>query len=178
MPGPARIPPLSPEDRDDAARALLEPLGASGDYNIFTTLVRHPRLFRRWTAFGGVLLSGELPAHDRELLILRTAHRCGAEYEWVHHLDIAHRIGMDDAEIQRAVEGPDASGWSAHQSALLRAADELHDHSRIAEDTWAALASHYDERQLIEVCMVVGQYHLVAFVLNSLGVEIEDGFEA
>ncbi|OWY58966.1 carboxymuconolactone decarboxylase, partial [cyanobacterium TDX16] len=33
----------------------------------------------------------------------------------------------------------------------------------------------YSEAQLIEICMVVGQYHLVAFTLNSLGVEREPG---
>jgi alkylhydroperoxidase family enzyme len=53
------------------------------------------------------------------------------------------------------------------------AADELHDHSRISDGTWAELAAGYDEQQLIEVCMLVGNYHLVAFTLNSLGVELE-----
>jgi 4-carboxymuconolactone decarboxylase len=171
-----RIPPLPPTERDEQADELLERLGPAGAYNIFTTLIRHPRLFKRWSAFGGVLLSGELSAHDRELLILRTAHHCGADYEWAHHLDIAKRVGMDDEEIQRIVAGPEAPEWSDLQAALLRAADELHEQARVGDETWAVLAEHYDERQLIEVCMVVGQYHLVAFVLNSLGVEVEEDF--
>jgi alkylhydroperoxidase family enzyme len=58
-------------------------------------------------------------------------------------------------------------------AALLRAADELHADAYITDPTWKVLAEHLDERQLIEVCMVVGQYHLVAFTLNSLGVELE-----
>ena len=40
-------------------------------------------------------------------------------------------------------------------------------------DTWSALAARYDERQLIEVPMLVGHYHLMAFTLNSLGVQLE-----
>ncbi len=71
-------------------------------------------------------------------------------------------------------EGPDAAGWSGMDAALLRAADELHDESCISDPTWDALAAELDEHQLIEVCMVVGQYHLVAFTLNSLGVQLED----
>ena len=176
MPAAPRIPPLPPDERDEQAEQLLERLGPTGEYNIFTTLIRHPRLFKRWSAFGGVLLSGELPAHDRELLILRTAHHCGTDYEWAHHLDIAKRVGMDDEEIQRVVDGPDAPGWDERQAALLRAADDLHEQARLGDETWSALERHYDERQLIEVCMVVGQYHLVAFVLNSLGVEVEEDF--
>ena len=35
------------------------------------------------------------------------------------------------------------------------------------------LVERVDPAQLIELCMVVGQYHLVAFTLNSLGVEGE-----
>ena len=57
----------------------------------------------------------------------------------------------------------------------MRAADELHADSRIGDATWAALAERYTTEQLIEVPMVVGQYHLVAFTLNSLGVPLEEG---
>jgi alkylhydroperoxidase family enzyme len=120
-----------------------------------------------------VLLTGELPARDRELLILRTGHRCDSAYELHQHNRIAAAAGVTDEELDRVVAGPDAAGWDPFDAALLRAADELHETHRIGDATWAALAERYDERQLIEVCMVVGQYHLVAFTLNSLGVEIE-----
>jgi len=58
---------------------------------------------------------------------------------------------------------------------LLRAADELHDDACITDATWAALAERYDVPQLIEVPMVVGQYHLVSYTLNSLGVQRDEG---
>ena len=45
----------------------------------------------------------------------------------------------------------------------------------ISDATWNELASHYDERQLIELPMLVGHYHLVAYTLNSLGVQREPG---
>ena len=47
----------------------------SGPPNIFTTLARHRRLFRRWLRFAGALMpGGRLPRVDTELLILRVAH--------------------------------------------------------------------------------------------------------
>ena len=58
---------------------------------------------------------------------------------------------------------------------LLRSADELHEAARISDETWAALAERYDTTQLIEVPMLVGQYHLVGFTLNSLGIERDPG---
>lgn len=166
-----RIPPLPADQRDGKQQELLA--GVGRELNIFTTLVRHPRLFRRWSQFGGVLLTGLLPPRDRELLILRTGHLTGAEYELHQHRAIALEVGLTQDEVERVPLGPDADGWDPFDAALLRAADELHASARVGDETWATLAGRYDERQLIEVCMVVGQYHLVAFTLNSLGVEIE-----
>jgi alkylhydroperoxidase family enzyme len=172
-----RIPPLPEAERDAGANELLDPLSVEGvDLNIFTTLVRHPRLFKRWSAFGGTLLfRGELPARDRELLILRTAWNTRAEYEWGHHASIALGTGLSQEDVSRVADGPEAPGWSPSDADLLRVADELHRDASVSDATWSALAGRYDELQLIEVCMLVVQYHLVAFLLNSLGVEREPG---
>jgi 4-carboxymuconolactone decarboxylase len=171
-----RIPPLPAAERDPRTEAILEPLRRPDgtELNIFATLARHPKLFKRWSAFGGTLLyGGTLPARERELLILRTGYLCRAHYEWGQHVEIARAAGLSDEEIARVAEGPAAAGWSTGDADLLRAADELHADSRIGDTTWAALAERWDDQQLIEVCMVVGQYHLVSFALNSLGVEPE-----
>jgi alkylhydroperoxidase family enzyme len=143
--------------------------------NIFTTLVRHPRLFRHWLPFGGALLTGSLPARDREIIVLRTAWRCRSVYEWAQHVQLARAAGLDDLEIERVPEGPGAPGWSALEVALLRATDELHSDNCVSDATWAVLAQHYDDRQLVEVVMLVGQYHMVAGALNSFGVQREPG---
>ena len=179
----ARIDPL-PEDEwpDDLAPILgATPPGADGPLgrlNIFATLARHPELFKAWLPFGGYLLtSGTLSGRDRELLILRTAINCASPYEWGQHVRISLDGGIDRESIDRVADGPDAPGWSDAEAALLRAADELHADARIADDTWSALAETYDERQLVEIAMLVGQYHMVAFALNSLGVEQDEGLE-
>ena len=183
---PLRITPLAPEDRDERTAELLSSLRVPGengerpDLNIFATLARHPRLLKRWSAFGGVLLyRGELPARERELLVLRTAWNCRADYEWGQHARIGVDAGLTADEVA-AVANDAASAdpaWSDGDAALLRAADELHADAHISDATWAALAGRWSEAQLIEVCMVVGQYHLAAFTLNSLGVQLEPGVE-
>lgn len=178
-PTQARIPPLSADERDDSLRDLLAALRPSPDgpeLNIFPTLARHPELFRAWLPFGGfLLLSSELPARDREILTLRTAFNCRSDYEWGQHVPIAVTAGVTEDEIARVETGPDVPAWAPFDAALLRAADELHADSCISEATWEVLRSAYNDRQLIEVCMLVGQYHLVAYALNSLGVQREAG---
>ena len=178
----ARIPPLADDERDDAVRDLLAALRPNPDgpeLNIFPTLARHPDLFKAWLPFGGYLLvNGELPARDRELLTMRTALNCRSDYEWGQHVPIAVTAGLTEGEVARIGTGdPDDPDWAPFDAALLRAADELHADSRISDATWAVLMSRYSDRQVIELCMLVGQYHLVAFALNSLGVQREPGVE-
>ena len=56
---------------------------------------------------------------------------------------------MADAELRRIARGPDA-GWDPFDAALLRAADELHVDSFIADATWKTLSARYDVPQLID----------------------------
>jgi AhpD family alkylhydroperoxidase len=138
---------------------------------IFTTLARHRRLFRRWLWFAGALMPrGRLPRQDTELLILRVAHNTGCEYEWSHHVRIGRKAGLSREQIDRVREGAGAAGWSERQAALLGAADELHEHDEIGDELWGRLSAELDEVDLIELCMLVGHYEMLAMTLNSLRV--------
>lgn len=173
-----RVAPLPPDGRSEHQQELLagtmaELTGA----NIFSTLVRAPGLFRRWMPFAGKLLAGKLPARDRELLILRTAWNCRADYEWGHHVVLGLHAGLTREEIDGVPDGP-GPGWPPLDLHLLQAADELHEVQQLSDATWRALSDHYDTQQLIELPMLVGHYHLVAMTLKTLGVELEPGYEA
>jgi AhpD family alkylhydroperoxidase len=142
--------------------------------NVFTTLGRHRRLFRRWLWFAAALMpGGRLPRAETELVILRVAHNTGCEYEWGHPERLGSRAGLGDEEIARVRDGPAAPGWSERQGLLIRAADEMHEHGRIGQELWAQLTREYDEVLLIELCMLIGHYEMLAMTLNSLEVEPE-----
>ena len=126
---------------------------------------------------GHVLVKSSLPPREREIAILRVGWRCRAEYEWAQHVVIGRQCGLDDGEIERIKAGPGAPGWTAHESAILRATDELHEDSFVRDETWAALAAAWSEEQLMDFIFAVGQYHLVSMALNTLGVQIDPGLE-
>jgi 4-carboxymuconolactone decarboxylase len=170
-----RIPPLSDDERDDAQRELLARLVRGPTVNIYATIARHPALADRMTSLGAALRGDGLPVRHRETLILRTGWRCRSNYEFAQHRRLAREAGMTEADVDRIIEGPAAEGWSPFEASLCRAADELHDDGCITDSTWDALAREYDEQQLIQATMLVGYYHLVSFVLNSLGVALEPG---
>lgn len=167
-------------ERDDPRLAELFARGLRGPdgdvLNIFAALANHPDLLRRWLVFAAHVLSkSTLAPRDRELVILRTGWHCASRYEWGQHVLIAREVGLDDGEIERVKAGPAAEGWSPEDSALLRAADELHEHAAISDATWAELAERLTPEQLLDVVATVGNYHLVAMFLNTLRVPLDPG---
>ena len=180
----ARIDPL-PEDEwgEDVAPILgATPPGTDmplGRLNIFSTLARNPELFKAWMPFGGYLLTaGTLSGRDRELLILRTALNCGSPYEWGQHVRIS-RGGRDRARDDRPRGGGPGRRRLVRRgvSAPARGRRAARATRRSATTPGRRSPKAYDEKQLIEIPMVVGQYHMVAFTLNSLGVEQDEGLE-
>jgi len=169
---------LAVEDRSPEQREVIDWMVQGPTVNVYTTVGRFPELARAMVTLGRTLRSGALPGREREILILRTGWRCGSAYEFAQHRRAGHALGMTLDDIRRLQRGPQAEGWEPFEATLCTAADELHDHGWISDTTWSALADRYDDRQMTEVCMLVGYYHLVSFVLNSLGVPLEDGAEA
>lgn len=143
---------------------------------IMRTMLRHPNLFARQVDLGIQLLSqGSLSARDRELAVLRIGWLCRAPYEWGEHVLVAKKVGITSEQIERITVGSDAPGWDEHERAILRAAEELYEDAMISDATWATLAKRLDERQLIELPIVIGQYQAVAYYQNSLRLRLHDG---
>lgn len=176
-----KIPLVDPAVATAQQRDLIE-RGANGRPfvpKVYATLANHPALMGPWMAFGSALLfKGTLPGRDRETLILRAARNCHAPYEWGQHVGWAQREGLTDAEIDAIGSGPTAPGLDEWGRLLVRAADELHRAARLSDATWTALAERYDDQQLLEACFAVGQYTMLAYALNSVGVTAEEGAPA
>jgi 4-carboxymuconolactone decarboxylase len=142
--------------------------------HVFTTLGQHKRLFWAWLIYGGVLLAGgRLPRPDTELVILRVGHLRGCEYELQQHRRLAKRYGLD-AELQEKIFlWPDTTALSLRRQALLNGTDEFVKTRRISRDTWEALSRYLDRRQLIEFCMLAGQYDALAATITTLEIPLD-----
>ena len=161
---------LTGEDAETAIKNRVD----GRDLNLFKVMMHHPKLTKRWAVFAGHILSKQtVPVRERELLILRIGWLNQAPYEWAQHVEIAKRAGITEAELERIKEGPRA-GWTAHEAALLQAADELFEDSVISDSTWAALSAKYSTEQMMDIVFTIGQYNLVSWALNSFGVPLDD----
>lgn len=151
---------------------VLARVAGTNPPHIFTTLGRHRGLFRRWLFFAsGLMPGGRLPRADTELVILRVAHNTACTYEWHHHESLGQRAGLSREDIDRVRRGPSAPDWTPRQTALLAAADDLNTKGRIGDDAWRDLSAFLDEQDLIEFCLLVGHYHMLAMTLNTLNVQ-------
>jgi alkylhydroperoxidase family enzyme len=141
-------------------------------------ILRYPALAKAFLTFNNhVAVGSSISRRIRELLILRISWLRGSEYEFIQHVVLGRRAGLSDAEIARVAAGPDAAGWDPVDADLVRAVDELHEHACIQDATWARLAAHFDEKQMMDVIFAVGCYELLAMVFKSYGVELEPGVD-
>jgi 4-carboxymuconolactone decarboxylase len=171
---PARVPPLPPHERDQRQTALVELAGA--ELGVYTTLVRSPDIFADFLPLGTrLLLLSTLDPRVRELLIMRAAWLCRAPYVWSHHEVIGRSVGLTDDDLA-VLATSTTDDTDPLRAMLLRAADELVLDHRLSDPAWDDLTRSYPTEQLIEICMLVGQYAMLAGALNTLGVQIEDGY--
>jgi alkylhydroperoxidase family enzyme len=158
-------PPYPPEVQADFDRVMR----GAPPLMLFRTLARNPRVFSRLVA-GGLLDRGSISMRQRELMILRTTARCGAEYEWgVHVAAYGAKCAWTKDELHASVHGDAGSRcWKPDEALVVRLADTLHDTGTVDDALWAALKPAFADEQLIELVM-----HAVSFTLNALRVPLE-----
>ncbi len=184
-----RIEPVDLGRLDADQRAALEPflasdanvvggkVGGGKILNIFRTLAHAPKALTAFLGWGNYILSkrNALSPRNRELVILRTGYNCRSGYEWTQHKRIGLDCGLTEDEIARIKAGPDAADWDDLDRAMLRATDELTSNHFVTDATWAVLAPLGDKGRM-DLVMTVGQYTQVSMILNSFGIQVEDGW--
>jgi alkylhydroperoxidase family enzyme len=179
-----RIAPLSGKEVDPASLKLVNdvragagapPVAADNVPEYMLIAMKHPEIFASQMVMGTALYNGRIPPRERELAILRIAWLTQSPYEWGQHVAIAQRVGMNLDEVHRAREGSSAAGWNAHEAAILRGVEELLADYALSDTTWDILAHSWDEAQLLEFPMMVGQYIATALVQNSVRIPMESG---
>lgn len=184
-------PRIAPVDRQVAAaqvqettRQLIVGVGGPADMplppvdaipEIMFTLCRFPTL---WQAVMDVTVplqgpASTLPPRDRKLAILRTGWLCAAPYEFGEHVAQAKRLGFSEDEIEATTTGSIAARWDEHERAILKAVEELHENAMVSDRTWNRLAQRFDEQQMFELLILIGQFTATAYFQNSLRLRLE-----
>jgi 4-carboxymuconolactone decarboxylase len=168
----ARIPYTDPQTASVEVREALDALPA---LNIFAMLAHAETALVPYLTLGGVLLTQlALDPKLRELAILLVAAHTGAEYEWIQHVGIAKALGIDDEQIAAVQRGDlQATCLDPDARILLRFTHEVLQQPRADDDTFAALRDHFPPRQIIELLLVIGNYHMLARIMTTLDIDLD-----
>lgn len=180
-----RIPPLLREDWAEEQWQILASLvealptdfqgGAQkdSDYTAIELLLNHPMLAKAYLGYSQMLLIYEnIPARERELIVLRVAYLSQSEYEWAQHVRICQHEEIPDEVILRVKAGAGHPDWSEKERYLLASVDELVKSAFISEESWTGLSGYYNTEQLMEIMFVVGNYLQIAMMFNTMGAQL------
>jgi 4-carboxymuconolactone decarboxylase len=176
-----RIPKLPREEWTDEAREVFSFWGEPNSWeegsrtNIMMVMANHPDLGKAYNTFGKhFLVTNTVPLRERELIVMRVAWLVQSEYEWHNHVGYCLNLGMSLEEIAAIKDGAD-SAWpfSDLDRAILRGCDELVQGNDLTDATWAALAAHFDKRQMMDFVFTVGQYVMTSWAITAMRMPLE-----
>lgn len=167
----ARLRILPDAELEGPAREIV----ARWNLNLHRVLAHSPEMLSDWLPWAERVLRGNsLDERAREIVILRVAARWQSDYEWGMHASLARRIGMSEADLHAVVAGPDDPHWSAREATLLAATDQVLDRRPVDDRLWGVLAETYSSRQLVDFMMTIAEFSLVAMMLTSFRIPLED----
>jgi alkylhydroperoxidase family enzyme len=162
------FPPAFAEAMERTMPPGVEPLA------LFRAIATSERAWRKFSA-GSLLDKGPLGLREREIIIDRTAARCGCDYEWGIHVALfAKRAELNDAQVRdTAADRPDPGLWSESEIVLLETVDALLERKRLDDREYARLNDHFSEEQILEIVQLVAFYHGVALICGALALPPE-----
>ena len=170
-----RIAPVEPPYPPELQAEFDKLMRGAPPLLLFRTVARNPRVLQRMMA-GSLLDRGSISLRSRELMILRTCARCGAEYEWgVHIATFGAKANWTPAQVRSSAHGgADDACWDLEDRLVIRLADQLHDTSRVDDPLWKEVSTRFAPDQLVELIMLAGLYHAVSYIVNATGVAREE----
>ncbi|HLW69641.1 MAG TPA: carboxymuconolactone decarboxylase family protein [Candidatus Binataceae bacterium] len=132
-------------------------------------------VFQNFSRLGNSLMTrGKLNGKLRELAILRNARVCNSLYEYTQHVPIAKSVGVSDEQLRGVDDWEAAQCFSDVERLVLRFTDEIARNVKGSKATLDALKQHLGTGEIVELIMAIGFWGMVARILETTEVELED----
>ena len=173
----ARVPRL-PVDEAKAAADQAGVPDYMAELSIFQVLLNHPTLARALNDLLATMLwHGALDPRLRELVIMRIGWLTACDYEWTQHWRVACGLGVSAEDLLGVRDWSSHDGFGGPERAVLAATDDVVRDGAVSAQTWAACERELgtDSAVLIELVTAIGGWRMIASILHSLEVPLEDG---
>lgn len=144
--------------------------------NVTATMAHNRTLAKAFGGFAqGVLFDGGLPRRIVELAVLRMGWNCQAIYEFGQHTLFGYSVGMTPTQVYDVTRPISLGTWSAPEAAVIQLVDDMWADDCVSDATWAEMEKHFSHSDIIEFMMAAGTYRTVSCLLNSCGVQLDEG---
>ena len=173
----ARVPLIDEKEHPEFAE-LVEKFrtGRRGRLiNIYRLLLNSPALAESWFSHSNaVRWKTALDGRLREIIIIRLGHLTRCQYVLRQHVPtLALADGLSLTECNALADWEASPLFSAGERAALAYADVMTRDIVVGDEVFAQVAQYFDQRQLVELTVLIGTYNMNARVLQALELDLE-----
>ncbi len=173
----ARVSLIDEENRPELSGLIAKIRGARGGrlLNIYRIMLHSPALAGGWFELNqAVRFNTEIDGQSRELAVMRVAILNGVDYiVQAHGPTYALMEGLTAGQVDALTEWSASGLFSDQQRALLSYVDAMTRQIDVPDEVFEAMRTHYNERQIVELTILIGAYNMLTRVLKALEIDPE-----
>ena len=173
----ARVPLIEEKDHLELSEVIAKIKGARGGrlINIYRLMLHSPALANAWFDLNQAVRYGtEIDGQSRELAVIRVAILNAVEYVVrAHGPAYALKEGLTPEQVTALANWQASSLFTNQQRALLAYTDAMTREISVDDTVFAEVRKHFNERQVVELTMLIGAYNMLTRFLKALRVDPE-----
>src|SRR6185436_3411564 len=173
----ARVPLIDPDGKPELADFVREvrKLRRGRVINVYRLLLHSPPLAESWFQHNNaVRWSTGLDGRLREMVIIRIGHVTNVPYvigQHVPKLALAEGLTLDECEALK--DWQTSRLFNARDRAVLAYTDAMTRDVRVPEEIFTPLRDHFNDRELVELTVLIGTYAMHVRVFQALELDPE-----
>jgi alkylhydroperoxidase family enzyme len=173
----ARIPLIEEADHPELADLIgrIKAGRRGGLLNVYKLLLHSPELARTWFDHNGaVRWKTRLDGRLREIIIIRIAHLNSVDYVLAQHVPgLAVAEGLTLAECEALADWRATNLFDARERSALDYAQAMTLSTSVPDDVFAGVRRHFDDREIVELSVLIGTYIMHNRVMKALAIDLE-----
>jgi alkylhydroperoxidase family enzyme len=173
----ARVSLIEEKDHPELAELIASIRGGRGGrlLNIYKMLLHSPDIAKAWLEqVTTVRWKTTLDGRIREIVIIRVATLNRVEYVIKAHVPaFALKEGLTREQCDALADWRNSTLFNDRQRAALAYTDAMTRDIQVPDAVHTELRRHFDERQIVELTVLIGTYNMHTRVLQALEIDAE-----
>ena len=174
----AKLPYLSIEDLSEEDQSIYTHIAATRGtmLNLHRILLNNPKAAELVTDLGEYIrYRSPLDNGTREIIILSTAREISNEYEWTQHRPEATKAGVSDDVIEFINSGKPSPQIQSRERTIIEAVKQIVHNRKLTDTTFQSIIDLLGTKNTLEFVIIVAYYSMIGLIIDTIGVELEDG---